>query len=891
MAEAGIRYDRASGSLMDVITTHINADFDCLASMVAARKFYPGAKLVFSGSQERNLRQFFLHAAGYTLEFERLKHISLEEITRLIIVDTRSSSRIGKFSALIGKPGVLVHVFDHHPVSPGDIAADHAVIRERGSTTTIFVEMIREKGISLTPLEATIMALGIYEDTGSFTFASTRKEDLDAAAYLLTQGADLNLVSDFITRELTAEQISLLNDLIHTAKSYTIKGISVVLTTASVDKYIGDLAVLAHKLRDIENINVLFVLVRMADRVLVIARSRLPEVSVGAVLTELHGGGHPTAASATIKDKTLLQVQEELLRMLRKHILPARSAAEIMTAPVITIEADRSLLEASEKMTRYNVNALPVLAGGRYMGVVTREVVQKGIFHELQRTPVREFMSTDMATGHKEMSLFAIEETMIGKNQRLMPVLEGERIIGAITRTDLLMALHEDIRKMPTTLHEFEDEDTYLYSKNLRKLMEERIPNRVLKILRSVGEEADALGVSTYVVGGFVRDLLLGIENLDIDIVVKGDGIGLAQAFSERWKGRVKSHPKFGTAVVILPDGFRVDIATARTEYYEYPAALPTVEMSSVKKDLYRRDFTINTLIIQLNSKEFGRLIDYFGGQRDLKDRAIRVLHNMSFVEDPTRAFRAIRFETRFHFTIGQHTANLIKSAMRMNLFRKISGKRLLVELKYLFQEEGPFPSVRRMESFDLLQFIHPNLKLTDHTEKLFASIKNVLAWFHLLFLEIEVESYLVYLMGLLLPLKEEEIREAARTLDLGLDLCGRYLIGTEAARQILNRFKNPKKIAPSKIYQTLAPLPTESILLMMAATTSQLARKRFSYYLTELRKVKPHMTGSKIRELGFKPGPIYREILERLRDARLDGTVKTDGEEIALIRREFLKE
>ena len=434
---------------MDVITTHINADFDCLASMVAARKFYPEARMVFPGSQEHGLHQFFLHSASYALDFERIRNIRMEEVTRLILVDTKSSSRIGKFAELIGKPGVTVHIFDHHPVTAGDIPADYAVIRDRGSNTTIFVELIRKEGIPITPMEATIMAIGIYEDTGSFTFASTRREDLDAAAYLLTQGADLNMVSDFITKELTVEQFSLLNDLIQSARTYTIRGVDVVLATSSTEQYIGDLSVLAHKLRDIENINVLFVLVRMGDRVHLIARSRLPEVNVGEIMAEMSGGGHPTAASATVKEKTLLQIQDELLQLLKKHILPVRCAEEIMTSPVIMIQADKSLAEASEIMTRYNINAIPVVEDEKFAGVVTREVVQKGIFHELQQTPVRDFMSTEVLTADKKTSLFTIEESMIEKNQRMMPVLENGRIIGAVTRTDLLMALYEDIRKKP----------------------------------------------------------------------------------------------------------------------------------------------------------------------------------------------------------------------------------------------------------------------------------------------------------------------------------------------------------------------------------------------------------------------------------------------------------
>ncbi len=876
---------------MDVITTHVNADFDCLASMVAAAKFYPEAKLVFAGSQEQSLRQFFLHAASYTLKFDRLKNIELEKVTRLIIVDTRSRKRIGKFAELIGKPGVEVHIYDHHPAAPGDIPADESVIRKRGSTTTIFVELFREKGIKISSLEATVLALGIYEDTGSFTFASTCKEDLDAAAYLLTKGADLNLVSDFMTRELTAEQISLLNDLIHSATTYDIKGIPIVIATSSAEKYIGDLAILVHKLRDMENINALFVVVRMADRVHLIARSRIPEVNAGEILTDFHGGGHPSAASGTIKDRTLQQVQEDLLQTLRKHISPVRCAQDIMTTPLVTIDGESNLQAASDRMTRYNVNALPVLEGELFAGVVTREIVQKGIFHQLQETPVRELMSSDFETASPTTSLFSIEKIMIEKNQRMMPVVEHERVIGAVTRTDLLKALHEDIRKTSRYLHDFGGEEEAIFSKNLRKLMEERLPSSLISLLRSIGEEADSLEFAAYVVGGFVRDLLLGINNLDIDIVVKGDGIALAKVFAEKHQGRVKSHPRFGTAVVILPDGFRADFATARTEYYEYPAALPTVEISSVKKDLYRRDFTINTLIIQLNKSEFGRLIDYFGGQRDLKDRAIRVLHNLSFVEDPTRAFRAIRFETRFHFTIGRHTSNLIKSAVRMNLFQKLSGKRVLIELKYLFLEEDPFPSVKRMESFNLLQFIHPQLRLPPEMSSLFTSIKQVLAWFNLLYLDVPIEPYRVYLLGLLHPLGEEEVREVGNTLGLTRDLSAKYLIGRDAFYDVLNRLKHGRKILPSEIDQLLTGIPMETLLLMMALTISEIAKKRFSNYLTRYRTVKPEITGEEIGRLGFPPGPVYRQILQRLRYACLDGEVKSKEDELRLIRKEFSSE
>ncbi|RLB06596.1 MAG: polya polymerase, partial [Deltaproteobacteria bacterium] len=286
---------------MDVIITHINADFDALASMLAAQKLYPEAKLVFPGSQEKGLRDFFVRSTFYVLEADRVKDIELENIKRLIIVDTRQRSRIGKFAQIVGKPGLEIHIYDHHPPSADDVRGTLEVIEERGATITILLKLLKQKRISITPDEATVMMLGIYEDTGSLTFSSTTEEDFCAAAYLLSKGASLNIISDMITRELTAEQVFLLNDLIRSAERYNIRGVEVVVTTGSSDRYIGDVAVLVHKLKDMENLNVVFALIRMEERVYLIGRSRLEEVNVAEVAVEFGGGGHPTAASATIR--------------------------------------------------------------------------------------------------------------------------------------------------------------------------------------------------------------------------------------------------------------------------------------------------------------------------------------------------------------------------------------------------------------------------------------------------------------------------------------------------------------------------------------------------------------------------------------------------------------
>jgi tRNA nucleotidyltransferase (CCA-adding enzyme) len=237
---------------MDVITTHLNADFDCLASMLAAKKLYPNAKIVFPGSQEKNVRDFLQHV-DFSFESESPKTINLDQITRLIIVDTKQADRIGELADILYKPYLKIHLYDHHPSSQKDFEAELEIVEDVGATTTIFVSLLRQHGIELTPMEATVLALGIYEDTGSLTFTSTRAADLEAAAYLLSKGADLSIISEFINREMTPIQVRLLNELIQSERELVIEGTPITIAKASSKRYIGDAAFIVHKWKEMKN--------------------------------------------------------------------------------------------------------------------------------------------------------------------------------------------------------------------------------------------------------------------------------------------------------------------------------------------------------------------------------------------------------------------------------------------------------------------------------------------------------------------------------------------------------------------------------------------------------------------------------------------------------------
>jgi tRNA nucleotidyltransferase (CCA-adding enzyme) len=868
---------------MEIITSHTNADFDALASMVAAKKLYPGAKLVFPGSQEKSMRDFFLESAFYALEVERLKHINVDDITRLIIVDNRNPARLSKLALALSNPGVSVHIYDHHPQAEGDIKGEKEVVEQVGATTTIMVELLRKKGIPISSLDATIFALGIYEETGSLTFVSTRERDAQAVAYLISQGAQLNIIADFLSRELTTEQIAVLNNLIEAAKSYDINGVTVVISATTIPHFLPDLANLAHKMREMESLDVLFLVVQMGDKTHVIGRCRIPQVNSGVVLEELGGGGHAAAASAVVKDMTYLQTRERLIEILKRHIKPVPMTGDIMTSPVKTISSNNTITDAGEAMTRFSINAMPVLRGEAYQGIITREIVQKALFHGLGKRKVEEFMTTGGPVARPDMPMSQVERVMIEEHQRFIPVLdEGGALVGAITRTDLLRSLHE---KRLADIRVPEDVSPRAI-RHVKGLIEERIPPEVRAALQLVGDVADTSGFPVYLVGGIVRDLFLRVPNLDVDIVVEGDGITFAGMLVKQAGGRMKTHQKFGTAVVVLPNGLKIDIATARLEYYESPAALPTVELSSIKKDLYRRDFTVNTLAVRLNSMRYGELIDFFGGLRDIKEKTIRVLHSLSFVEDPTRVLRAIRFEQRFNFHLNKHTENLIKNAVNMKLFNRLTGERIYTELVLMFSEAEPLKVLKRMKDFDLLKFIHPGLKGTAELERLFTNIGETLTWFRMLYLELKAEKWFVYFLGLFDRMKDSATEEALERLAVPIRIRARMYHARVRSREVLFLFYKEQELSSSRIYDLLSPLDVESILLMMAKAKKETARKHISLYLTRLRNVKVMLTGNDLKKMGIPPGPKYKKILADLLDAKLDGAVKNREEELDFVKR-----
>lgn len=872
-----------------IITTHVNADYDAIASMLAAQKLYPDSVVVFPGSHEKNLKNFFISSLVYLFKMVHIKDIKKLNIKRVVIVDTKRSDRLGEIATIIENDNVDIHIYDHHPPEKNGIKGSYEAYEKTGATITILVKILQQKQIELSPEEATIMCLGIYEDTGSFTYTSTTEDDFLAAAYLLSKGANLEVISNLLSKEINPQQIACLNDMIQSATKNRINGIDIVTTTISTEEYIRDLATAVQKMMQIDNISVLFVIARMGNKVYIIARSKIPEVDAGHIISQLGGGGHTYAASATIKDKTLAQTEEVLNKILHKEIKSGKSAKDLMSSPPISIKPDLPCKEAGKILTRYNINSILIVdnknkAAG-IKGFITRQVVEKALYHKLENAPVSEFMTTDIITADIETPFEKIQSIIIDNKQRIVPILQKGVIEGVITRTDLLNILVQESQLNTGKFPDPIKKPFYARTKNIIRFMEERIPEKYLTLLRKIGSVASQSGYGVYVVGGFVRDLMLYKENDDIDIVIEGDGIKFAREYAEIENARVNTYEKFGTAVIILSDGFKIDVASARMEYYKEPAALPEIEMSSIKMDLYRRDFTINTLAIRLDPDHFGILIDFFAAQRDIKDKAVRIIHNLSFVEDPTRVFRAIKFEKRFNFNIGQLTSGLIENAVKMNFFERLGGVRVFSELKQILEEEDPIPAIIRMSEYDLLKYIHPEIKITSGLISLLESIKKVISWHDLLYDEDKCEKWILYFMALMEKHPKSVSEEISEHLKFSPRHAKIFTRDRFKATGILFWFENNLHPANSTLYNHMDPLKTEIILYVMALTENETIKMSISHYFSDLRKTKIFTQGQDIKNLGIPPGPEYKALLKKILDAKLDGQVISKDDEIAYLK------
>ncbi|MFO7632788.1 MAG: CBS domain-containing protein, partial [Caldilinea sp.] len=765
------------------------------------------------------------------------------------------------------------------------------------------VEKLIEHAIDVTPVEATLLALGIYEDTGNLTYASTTSRDAAALAWLLEPACGVNLseVNEFLHHPVTDEQRRLLQVLMDACEYLEIEGHSVIITMASAPAFTDELSTLAARLRDFHEPDALFLVVDLGDMVQVVARSTTDAIDVGRIAHALGGGGHSRAAAAHMRDIRLEGVRAKIEHLVRTHARVALTVGQIMSAGrPHTLHPDMSMAEADELMRRFGHEGFPVVASDangqeELIGVLTRREVDKTLGHGMGDQPVRRFMRAGQFTVRPDDSVTVLRRRMIESNWGQIPVVDGDgAIIGIVTRTDLIKLWDESA--LPGRRAD-----------ELAARLRRALSPVQLHLLALIGREVDAMNYDVYVVGGFVRDLMLDVVSrraltLDVDIVIEGDAIAFARRMQAKYGGRVVEHKRFGTAkwlfvrhdapvrIDALLAGLEeadpadlpphLDFVTARTEFYSAPTALPTVQQSSIKLDLHRRDFTINTLALCLNPDRWGELLDAWGGLADLRAGRVRVLHSLSFVDDPTRILRAVRYEQRFDFAIEPRTLELLDDALE--LLDRVTPARIRHELERILQEETPERAALRLDDLQILRQIHPALCMTPAMARQFADLRTLRQADDADPLLVEEPIERLYLAIAAYALSGEESRALQERLGLRHET-QRLLNGMSILHRYLHRLAD-RTAKSSQVVQILDEVQPVCLALFPVVCDDAVALEHVHRYRTEWRQIQPELGGDDLRRMGIPRGVIYRNMLAALRMGRIDGEIRSRDEEIALV-------
>ncbi len=886
-----------SGSIdVNLIITHKNGDFDALAAVVAASKLFSGAKVILPETLQANVRPF-VNLYRDLLPLADPKDIPAR-IDTLYVIDTNRKERLGKWDYLTEVAG-QVKVFDHHP-GEEDLGADHVRIEAVGATTTILLEELIKKNIELTEFEATLLALGIYEDTGCLTFEITTNRDARALACLWETGLNTSLLQDYLRTPLTDSQKVLLEKVIQNSELYELNQRRVMISTSRLSEYVSGASVMLQFLDDIEDTALTIVIVQMTENIYFAARTRDNDLDLLELLAPFDVRGYPAAVTAHFKGLKAEELKRIIIEYLKNYLPPVITAGEAASRPVYTVQSATSLSEADRFLIEKGVKGCPVLEDGQLAGMISRRDLQKGLRNELGHAPVKGFMTRELVTAASQDSLIELRRTMVQHNIGRVPILGHDgRLEGIVTRSDILRHLNYLDRRGRSLKAEQRDdfdgvgsnsavkqkavpgESDHEGTVNLGSLLNRELPARVKKLLLQIRQQAYREKAPVFLVGGTIRDLLMRQPpEKDFDFVVIGDAIEFTFSLQSLIGGKVRHFEQFGTASLYLDDGLRLDFVTARKEYYPSPAAPPQVESSSLKNDLFRRDFTINTMACSLGADDFGRLYDYYNGRRDLNKSIIRVLYNLSFVDDPLRILRAVRFEQRYDFTIEPETKALIEQAVRSKVLEKVSRQRLNQELKLIYKEPAPVKVLQRLNRFKVLPFLYPGVKTDRKTWQRLKNIEEVLHWARERGWKKRPDSELVYLSGLLTGLESVDRSAIIRKLQLSRDRASTVLAACRKVPEVLEELKQ-ETLNPSAVVSSLEALPVEAVLLAYAMTENKIVRGHLKVYMEALKYIQPRLKGSDLKKMGLAPGARYQQIIDSLKQAVLDGEVKTPQEEL----------
>lgn len=841
---------------MQVVLMQEGSDLDALSSAYGLTILYPNVKIVFPNSLSSSALKA-IEIFKHLLEGKIILKNQLEwkKVKKVYLTDSQNIPK--------NFDGKIV-VYDHHKkvIEKGKNILLN--IENTGSVTTIIVEILRKRRKKLNQDKATLLSLGIYEDTGSFKYSSTTERDIKALEFLMEYSIDFEKVRKILEEKFDIEDVNVMLELTKNFQKMMFDGLNVGITHYN-GKYSKDISRILKYIQDLESCDAYFAVIGHKNKISIIGRSKSNKIDVADILSIFEGGGHPFAASAKVKGFDIFEVLEILKFTISENRVMIK---DITQKEVLVIYPDStpSDIQKLPSSPMYVVTQ----PDGKYLGILKFKVYKDLIKHGLKDEKIENFIE-DVITLSYDKYLFEIIKILKNTDQDIFPVLNRGFLVGVVTRKNIIKTLFKG--DIPFKIEVKPKE------RNVLTLLNKSLSKDIIQKLILIGEISQNKGFRAFLVGGIVRDMLLKRKNLDIDILVEGDATEIIREFGNLKGYSYFYYPEFLTGYVKTDDGLKIDFASSRREIYDYPGAYPRIEIASAKEDLLRRDFTINTLLIEITKDNFGILIDYFGAVADIKEKRIRVLHPVSFIEDPIRILRALRFSGRFDFKLEKTTEKLLKTAVDRDLLYFAPPGRVKLELELIFHEENLFSILKLMERYRILYYIFEMDSLDQDILRNIQKTKDIISLFKEFF---NTDLNKTFIYSIILVSKKPP--------ETGYKILKNYHFEREA--KYLDRIhhyvyelnSDPEDIHP---FLNLTKEIDEVVASVIILLKDSVSSKMIDIY----RKVRnPIIKGEDLINLGFEPSPDFKKILSDVNLRFIKGEFKNKENCIKYIKDRYIK-
>ena len=913
---------------MKIITTHQNPTFDSIAGVFAASLLNRDALIVLPKKLERVQKNFLsLHFKPGDFIYD--DELDCSKVSEVTLICVKNPHRIASISKILDNPNILIAVYDKSPAIKCEIPADSLIQQECGSIAALICRAIFEAGIEVSPLYATLFALGIHEITGSLLYPNTAENDINCLAELFRRGSNLKTVNFFLKEEgLSNIQKSLLDDLVKSKEVVNINAVEINFYFAENHKFIYKFDSIIQRIIDVEKFNIAVFIARMGTNIHVLARSNVEQINLGEIFATDGGGGPKYAAYITFNDSSIKNAREKIITLLKKNMKPAVTARDIMRPSVLFLDPKVIISEAEKIMFRYAYTAAPVTDKKKVAGFIRKTDIDRAVHHGLSHAPISGFLCREIIYSPANEPFDRVVEKIARSETKTILVGTENKIVGIITSNDILNHTFTESKnlkygrervlastKTPAGIKS-EAGAANLNEERLKIKLDDYFNKPVLKLLKKISRKAAELKVSAYIAGGIVRDIILKKASSDIDIVIEGgSAIDFAVSLAGESEHITNRHERFKTAVIEIPGLPKIDFATARSEFYESPAALPDVFQGNLYQDLLRRDFTINAMAISLCQDNFGEIIDYYGGLDDIKKKYIKTLHSLSFIEDPTRIFRALRFKTRLKFKIEKHTADCIKEALKFGISKKIEPIRIFNELDHIFNEAAVYETVCELNKYGLFDFISGDIVFTDIIKKMIKNASKYLEKTAKLFAGgPRPNKTAIFLSILLLNEPADKIMplmiktNASRKIRDVITEAGEFLLitrtefdklienagGLEITKGSLRGGRTQKNnsaaqkaaaISDLDIFRLFKNRSSEFLIIFLSALNNKHAYEAIIRYIFKLSNITISINGNILKNMGVPPGPVFRIIIDKITEKKAAGLLKNHIDEIKCAR------